>query len=226
MKAVQFSGSVNRRRDNMANAGATFVFPPDTVLPFRYFEMFRRNPYREGEKRLMLAVLEDAVECFQKYYSAKDKKGRKLFQETDDWFRSKGPDWLFSFVNICQTLAINPEYVRWALLEWREREPLLKQCGQGKDTDGSSKKAGVLHRTEAHRASADSNHKSGKVMFSHWTVKKAETFSKRRLSDDQDFPTEFWGHSRTIPLTGDSYRHRAPAEMDRCPCRQKGGENQ
>ena len=41
------------------------LFQPDTLLPAQYFETFRRKSHLEPEKRLMLAVLEDAVACFQ-----------------------------------------------------------------------------------------------------------------------------------------------------------------
>ncbi len=51
-----------------------FLFQPDTILPFHYFEMLGRHSYLEGEKKLMLAVLEDAIVVFQKYYFADDKE--------------------------------------------------------------------------------------------------------------------------------------------------------
>jgi hypothetical protein len=41
------------------------LFDPDTLLSAQYFENLRRKTPIEPEKRLMLAVLEDAVNCFQ-----------------------------------------------------------------------------------------------------------------------------------------------------------------
>jgi hypothetical protein len=38
------------------------LFEPDTLLPIQYFEAMRRKHLLEGEKRLVLSVLEDAVE--------------------------------------------------------------------------------------------------------------------------------------------------------------------
>jgi hypothetical protein len=67
----------------------------------------------------MLAVLEDAIACFQKYVFAKDGKGKMLFQEAEEWFQEKGGDWLFSFSNVCETLGFNPDYLRQGLAQWK-----------------------------------------------------------------------------------------------------------
>ncbi len=45
----------------------TSLFQPDTLLPDQYLDTFRRKLHLEPEKKLMLAILEDAVACFQKY---------------------------------------------------------------------------------------------------------------------------------------------------------------
>ena len=42
------------------------LFEPDTLLPIQYFEALRKKHLLEGEKRLVLSVLEDAIECFMK----------------------------------------------------------------------------------------------------------------------------------------------------------------
>ena len=33
----------------------------------------------------MLAILEDAIACFQKYLFARDSKGKAQFRDTEDW---------------------------------------------------------------------------------------------------------------------------------------------
>ena len=52
-------------------------------------EMLLKKNIREGEEGLMLAVLTDAIEYFQKYVLAKDQRGKKLFQEAEEWFLEK-----------------------------------------------------------------------------------------------------------------------------------------
>ena len=59
----------------------TSLFQPDTLLPDQYLDTFRRKLHLEPEKKLMLAILEDAIACFQKYVFAHDVKGKALFHE-------------------------------------------------------------------------------------------------------------------------------------------------
>ncbi len=97
------------------------LFEPDVLLPAQYFPPFRRSGGLERELLLMLAVLEDAIDCFQKFVHAHDPRGRQMFEESREWVHSDDRTWLFSFENICDTLEIDAEYVRRGLREWRER---------------------------------------------------------------------------------------------------------
>ena len=97
------------------------LFEPDVLLPAQFFAAFRREGGLERERLLMLAVLEDAVDCYQKYSHARDPRGQQMYDEARDWVISDDRSWLFSFENICDTLEINAEYVRRGLREWRER---------------------------------------------------------------------------------------------------------
>ncbi len=104
------------------NAGerASSLFQPDTLLPNQYFDTFRRKSHLDPEKRLVLAVLEDAITCFQKTILAKDEKGKGLFRETEEWLMEEDIHWLFSFNNICDVMGFSPDYVRHGLLRWKE----------------------------------------------------------------------------------------------------------
>ena len=82
-------------------------------------ETFRRKSYWEPEEKLMLAVLDDAIACFQKYAFARDRKGRLLFQEVAYWVQDTNRDWLFSFANVCETLGFAPDYLRQGLGQWK-----------------------------------------------------------------------------------------------------------
>jgi len=76
---------------------------------------------RCSEHRLMLAVLRDAVECYQKYAHAREPGGRNLFSEAARWIDSSDLDWPFSYENICETLGLDPAYVRRGLSRWSHR---------------------------------------------------------------------------------------------------------
>src|SRR4029077_8935913 len=75
---------------------------------------------REGEEKLLLAVLSDAIEDFQKHVLSKDETGKKLFQEVEEWLLEKDGDCLFSFEYICDTLELHPDYIRQGLMTWKE----------------------------------------------------------------------------------------------------------
>ena len=74
----------------------------------------------EAEERLMLAVLVNAVECFQRYVLAQNHLDKKLFREAEDWIFKTNSHWLFSFESICETLELDPYYLRWVLLHWKK----------------------------------------------------------------------------------------------------------
>ena len=73
-----------------------------------------------AEEKLMLAVLENAIEQFQEYALAEDPKGKALLHEVEEWLWDKDSDWFFSFESICETLKFSPEYLRQGLLLWKK----------------------------------------------------------------------------------------------------------
>jgi hypothetical protein len=81
--------------------------------------VYKRN-IREGEEKLMLAVLESAVEDFQKYVLARNPSGKKLFREAEEWFLDKDSDALLSFGSVCETLGLHPDPIRKGLMVWKE----------------------------------------------------------------------------------------------------------
>jgi hypothetical protein len=81
--------------------------------------VYKKN-IREGEEKLMVAVLESAVEDFQKYIFARSTAGKKLFQQAEEWFLDKDSEELFSFKGICETLGLHPDHIRKGLLVWKE----------------------------------------------------------------------------------------------------------
>jgi len=90
--------------------------PADSEDIERLFKKTRR----EREEALMLAVLADAIECFQKYVFAEHERGKRAFQEAEDWILETDNDWLFSFCSICEALGLDPDYLRQGLLRWKE----------------------------------------------------------------------------------------------------------
>lgn len=106
------------------------VLAPDAVLPSQYT---RRGAPQSGERRLMVAVLEDALHCFQKYVDADDPKHRELFADAEAWINTDNPTWFFSFPNVCDTLDIDPDWVREGLFKWRDAR---RGGGRSRETAG------------------------------------------------------------------------------------------
>lgn len=75
--------------------------------------------FREGEERLLYAMLESAIEDFQKYLTATDKKGRAIFQQAEEWFFETDSSSDFSFDNLCDYLKLDPSYLRKGLARWK-----------------------------------------------------------------------------------------------------------
>jgi hypothetical protein len=98
----------------------TSLFQPDVLLPAQYFERMKRTDVRP-EKALMLAVLEDAVCCFQKYCLVRDKRGKILFKEAESWIFDDDNNGIFSYRNVCDFLGIDADYLRCGLLRWKEK---------------------------------------------------------------------------------------------------------
>jgi hypothetical protein len=98
------------------------LFEPDTLVSAQYLENLLRKTVLEPERRLVLAVLEDAINCFQVNVMAERGRRKKLFKESEDWIMGRDDDWIFSFVSVCELLRFNPEYVRRGLLRWKEKK--------------------------------------------------------------------------------------------------------
>ncbi|MSR76499.1 MAG: hypothetical protein EXS68_02810 [Candidatus Ryanbacteria bacterium] len=73
------------------------------------------------ERRLMLAVLEDAVVTYQNTTLRLSPNGnkRKAFLEVEGWIASCDLEWPFSFESICVMLDLDADNLREGLARWR-----------------------------------------------------------------------------------------------------------
>jgi hypothetical protein len=76
----------------------------------------------EPEKKLMLATLEDAVDCFRGNVLSESAEGKRLFEEAEEWLFDADSGWLFSSSNVCAFLGVDAESLRSALLTWKQRK--------------------------------------------------------------------------------------------------------
>ncbi len=86
---------------------------PDTLLPDQYFDRLATRPCETPEKRLMFAVLLDAVIQLQRRNSVGGT-------EAEIWIRGEaGDDGPFAFRNVCEALGLDATYLAQGLLTWR-----------------------------------------------------------------------------------------------------------
>lgn len=95
------------------------LFQPDVLVNDLYLESFRRRALFEPEKRLMAAILEDAIETLEDHWTASGGKKRRLFEEAEAWIFSDDADWVFSFVSVCGALGLDPDYLRKGVSRWQ-----------------------------------------------------------------------------------------------------------
>ena len=114
--------------------GVLSIFEPSTLLPTQFFAALKQKAEADGERRLMLAILEDAIECYQKHVLATENKAYQLHNEAEAWFLEDDPTWLFSFVNICEVFDIHPVSLRQGLLNWKTQK-LAQQQVRRTDVD-------------------------------------------------------------------------------------------
>ena len=115
-------GKNSERDRHQAEERLNDLFEPDVLLPIQYFAALKRKRFSCGEHRLVIAIIQDAVECFQKHINARDSKRRQLFVDAEAWIVDEDYAGTFSFNNICDLLGMNPGYLRRGLLDWRDKE--------------------------------------------------------------------------------------------------------
>ena len=91
----------------------------DVLATQQYRDQWQGSGCLQSEKKLMFAVLLDAIECFQKYAVLPGSHARRLFENAEEWIFENNRDWPFSFVNVCEAMEIDPSYLRKGLAKWR-----------------------------------------------------------------------------------------------------------
>jgi hypothetical protein len=74
----------------------------------------------QPERRLLFAILADAIVRFRRLATAPRHATRELI-EAERWIRSDDREWPCSFVNVCEALDIAYGPLRRAVLQWRRK---------------------------------------------------------------------------------------------------------
>lgn len=114
---------------------------PAIILPARYYWALRHRTWLDGERKLMLAVLDDGVQCYLKNIGARSRHRRILFFEVRAWMKSKHNHGPFSFELLCQEFGIESARVRNAL----ETRLALAQLAKRKTVPAKAASSRDLH---------------------------------------------------------------------------------
>jgi hypothetical protein len=104
----------------------------DMILPCQYCDV--SNGYGlSGEQRLMLALLADALNVYQKGALSRLTRPRRLYVDAERWINADRPEGnAFSFTTVCDALGINPELLRRRIVDWKHTV-----CGQRRSNPSS-----------------------------------------------------------------------------------------
>ena len=117
---------------------------PESILPAQLYDRPLGGARIQPEKRLQVAVLADAVLTFHRWAGNERARARRLFAEVEAWFASDDPDGPFTFITICDSLNLDPTYIRRGLRDW---DPSLEATAKRKwslGRDGNGKRLQVV----------------------------------------------------------------------------------
>ncbi len=69
----------------------------------------------------MWAILEDAITCMQQQALTPSPRRQRLAREAEQWIFADDPAWVFSFLNVCGAVGLEPDYLRTKLTQWLQR---------------------------------------------------------------------------------------------------------
>ncbi len=107
----------------------------DLILPVQFFAG-TSDQRSEPERRLMAAVLEEAIAALLAGATQANSERRAAAREAERWFASDARLGPFAFVTICDVLGLDPDGVRRVIAIWRERRRAFRrprlQAGRGR----------------------------------------------------------------------------------------------
>jgi hypothetical protein len=120
MKAQQRKQKSEEKVDLEIHSGEKPVVPFEVdILAGEDFACTHRSRPLSPERDLMVAVLEEALADYQRCWKARDKKGMERFADAQAWILESDSEWIFSFINCCEALGIEPGYLRQGLVRWK-----------------------------------------------------------------------------------------------------------
>ncbi|MBV8358413.1 MAG: hypothetical protein JO189_10815 [Deltaproteobacteria bacterium] len=125
----------------------------DLILPCQYCDVSSGYGL-SGEQRLMLALLTDALNVYQRGALSRLTRLRRLYIDAERWFLADRADCnAFSFTTVCDALGINPKLLRRRIVDWKHTI-----CSQHRGNSSSRLRLKITPR-ESHTRRLDSSSK-------------------------------------------------------------------
>ena len=89
------------------------------ILPCQYHDL--SGGYKlSGEQRLMVALLADAINVYQKGALSRASRARRLYVDAEQWIMTDRPGARgLAFSTVCEALGIDAMRMRRRLLDWK-----------------------------------------------------------------------------------------------------------
>jgi hypothetical protein len=87
----------------------------DVLMPAQFYSAVSATP----SQRLLVAILEDAICCFQKNCGARNTKRQILFREAETWLFDRHSNGFLSSQAVCESLEIDLVQLRRYLRKWK-----------------------------------------------------------------------------------------------------------
>jgi len=106
--------------DSFSQEEARLLRQPDVLCVGEYLHVYQGQP-ETPERRLLAAILRDAVDCYLRDCFTKNRHRKRSFREAEEWFFKSDDYGVFSLENVCSILNIDPGYIRRSLVQHEQQ---------------------------------------------------------------------------------------------------------
>ena len=93
------------------------MLAPLAIPPVQFYDLWSRSRAVSPERRLALAVMEQAINDLIIHRFARRRRHQRAYWEAYEWMVADDYEWPFSFVNLCASLRLEVEPIRRRLLD-------------------------------------------------------------------------------------------------------------
>ena len=109
----------------MSIGSSGYASPRDYTLAELSFDALQEKAGELAERKLIIAVLEDAIVCYQRYLFAVSGEDKRVFDQAEAWLMrdsGKANRAPFSFDYICDALGLDKLALRQQLRLWCSKQ--------------------------------------------------------------------------------------------------------